>query len=108
MKKPTTKQKAATGIKIQTKLTKKRKKSKLDLDLNLNAKKNKKHSTSYKWRTQDKEMISDLVAKVNEVSGRKIDATKVLRGAIFSASKKSPQKFINDIIEAEIRSFSKD
>ncbi len=87
-------------INVQTKL----KKDGPTEKLNLKNKQQVTHPKSYRWRAKDLEMLETLIFKVNKVSGRKLDATKVLRGAIFSANKKQVEKFLVDIAEAEMAS----
>lgn len=90
----------AKKLGIKTKLTKtpspKETTEKLDL-----IKGAKTYPRSYRWREYDIELIESLVEKVNSVSSRKIDATKVIRGALSLAEKKSPEKLIDAIMEAE-------
>ncbi len=64
----------------------------------------KTYSRSYRWREYDMRLIEDLVIKANSVSSRRIDATKILRGALSLASKKSPEKLLKSVIEAEKKS----
>ena len=47
------------------------------------------------------ELIERLVEKVKSVSTRRIDVTKILRGALHLANKKNPEKLIDAIMEAE-------
>ncbi len=67
-------------------------------------KEDKTYPRSYRWRGYDLEMIEKMVEKVNGVSGRKIDATKVLRGAMLLADKKSAKQLLEAIMEAEKKS----
>ena len=61
----------------------------------------KTYPRSYRWREADLELIERIIAKVNSISTRKIDATKVIRGALFIAEKRSPDKLFEAIMEAE-------
>jgi hypothetical protein len=49
-------------------------------------------------------MIEKLVDRVNRTSNRKLDATKILRGALVIASKSKTEKLLNAIIQAEMNS----
>ncbi len=64
----------------------------------------KTYPRSYRWREYDLELIESLVDKVNSISSRRIDVTKILRGAICLADKKSPEKLLEAIMEAEKKS----
>ena len=86
--------------KIKTKLTKTSSPHEATEELDI-VKSIKTYPRSYRWREADLELIERIITKVNSVSTRKIDATKVIRGALFIAEKKSPDKLIKAIIEAE-------
>ena len=61
---------------------------------------------SYRWRRYDLDLLNGLLRKVNEISpDRKIDATKLLRGALYFVSREKPEKLLKAIIEAEKKSF---
>jgi hypothetical protein len=64
----------------------------------------KDYPKSYRWRESDLEMIRQLLERVNEVSPRKIDATKLLRGALALAMEYHPEKLLEAIGKAESRS----
>lgn len=59
---------------------------------------------SYRWRVGDLELMESLRAKVNAISGRPIDTTKLIRGALFLAKKQSPDEILQSIMEAEAQS----
>jgi hypothetical protein len=61
----------------------------------------KTYPRSYRWRDYDLKLIEGLVAKANEVSNRKMDATKIIRGALFLADKKNAKQLFEAIMEAE-------
>lgn len=68
----------------------------------------KTYPRSYRWREYDLTVIEDLIAKINAVTPQKIDITKLIRGALYLASKQSPKNILKAIFEAEKRSlFSK-
>jgi hypothetical protein len=57
---------------------------------------------SYRWRRYDLDLLNELLRKVNKVSpDRKIDATKLLRGALYFVSREKPEKVLKAIIETE-------
>ena len=64
----------------------------------------KYYPKSYRWRSSDIEMIEMLVDKVNRTSNRKLDATKIIRGALVIASKSKTEKLLNAIVQAEMNS----
>lgn len=64
----------------------------------------KYYPRSYRWRASDIEMIQSLVDRVNRSSNRKLDATKIIRGALVLASKAKTERLINAVIQAEIDS----
>lgn len=64
----------------------------------------KSYPRSYRWRGYDLEMIEKLIKKANDVSRVKIDATKVLRGAMLLADKKSAKQLLEAIMDAEKKS----
>lgn len=70
-------------------------------DLNL-LKKPKGWPRAYRWRPYDVELMEELVAKIN-AQGQyfKVDVTKLLRGALFLASKKKPEQLLEEIMTAE-------
>lgn len=86
--------------KIKTKLTKTSSPHEATEELDI-VKSVKTYPRSYRWREADLELIERIIAKVNSISTRKIDATKVIRGALFIAEKRSPNKLIEAIMEAE-------
>jgi hypothetical protein len=61
----------------------------------------KDYPRSYRWRAYDMNLIESLVSKVNKVSNRRVDATKVIRGALYLAEKRKPEKLLDAIMEAE-------
>lgn len=67
----------------------------------------KYYPKSYRWRAADIEMIEQLVNRINEVSYRKLDTTKVLRGALLVASQTKTEKLLSAISEAEKESIFK-
>ena len=67
-------------------------------------KKPKTYPRSYRWRKYDLEVIEDLIYKTKDLSAFKVDATKLIRGALYIASKKNPEKLLEDIMEAERKS----
>ena len=73
--------------------------------LNL-VKKTKTYPRSYRWREYDLELIEDLILKTRDLSGYKVDATKLIRGALQIASKKSPEKLLEAIKNAELNSLT--
>ncbi len=89
--------------KIKTKLTKTSSPHEVTEELDI-VKTVKTYPRSYRWREADLELIERIIAKVNSISTRKIDATKVIRGSLFIAEKKSPHKLIEAIMEAEKKS----
>ena len=89
--------------KIKTKLTKTSSPHEATEELDI-VKSIKTYPRSYRWREADLELIERIIAKVNSISTRKIDATKVIRGSLFVAEKKSPNKLIEAIMEAEKKS----
>ena len=64
----------------------------------------KLYPKSYRWREADLEMIRQLLERVNEVSARKIDATKLLRGTLTIAMEYHPEKLLEAIGRAESQS----
>ena len=64
----------------------------------------KTYPRSYRWREYDLTVIEDLIAKINEVSPQKIDITKLIRGALYLASKQTPQNVLKAVSEAEKQS----
>ena len=84
---------------VKDKTTKSKKSEKLGLK-----KDTKYYPKSYRWRSSDIEMIEKLVDRVNRTSNRKLDATKILRGALVVASKSKTEKLLNAIIQAEMNS----
>lgn len=72
---------------------------------NLVRKKGKTYPRSYRWRENDIRIIDELTEKINQISLQKVDATKILRGALYLASKKNPEKFLDAIVEAEKNAF---
>jgi len=89
--------------KIKTKLIKTSSPHEATEELNI-IKDIKTYPRSYRWREAEIELIDRVVEKVNTISKRKIDATKVIRGSLFLAEKKSPSKLIEAILEAEKKS----
>ncbi len=67
----------------------------------------KYYPKSYRWRAADIEMIQQLVNRINEVSSRKLDTTKVLRGALLVASQTNTNKLLDAISKAERESIFK-
>ena len=61
----------------------------------------KDYPRSYRWRAYDMNLIDALVTKVNQVSNRRVDATKVIRGALYLANKRTAEKLLDAIMEAE-------
>ena len=61
----------------------------------------KYYPRSYRWRDSDLELIGQLLEKINHLSPRKIDATKMLRGAMVLADKVKPEKLLDAVVEAE-------
>ena len=66
--------------------------------------KHRDYPRSYRWREYDISILESLMERVNAVSSRKIDATKVLRGAMLLAEKQKPEKLFDAIMEAEKQS----
>lgn len=66
----------------------------------------KTYPRSYRWREQDVKLIDALMARVNGISGRRIDATKLIRGALHLAEKQQPERILQSIVEAESRSLT--
>lgn len=64
----------------------------------------KYYPKSYRWRESDLEMIRQLVERVNEASVRKIDTTKLLRGALTIAMECHSEKLLEAISRAESQS----
>lgn len=64
----------------------------------------KYYPKSYRWRSSDIEMIEKLVDRVNRTSNRKLDATKIIRGALVIASKAKTDRLLNAIVQAEMNS----
>jgi hypothetical protein len=93
----------AKKLQIKTKLSDRDAPEKTKEKLNL-IKGDKAYPRSYRWRDYDLKLIESLVAKVNEVSNRKIDATKIIRGALFLADKKSAKQLLEAIMDAEKKS----
>jgi hypothetical protein len=93
----------AKKLQIKTKLSDRDAPEKTKEKLNL-IKGDKTYPRSYRWRDYDLKLIESLVAKVNEVSNRKIDATKIIRGALFLADKKSAKQLLEAIMDAEKKS----
>jgi hypothetical protein len=90
----------AKKLQIKTKLSDRDAPEKAKEKLNL-IKGDTTYPRSYRWRDYDLKLIESLVAKVNEVSNRKIDATKIIRGALFLADKKSAKQLLESIMDAE-------
>jgi hypothetical protein len=61
----------------------------------------KTYPRSYRWREYDLKVIENLLAKVNAVSSRKIDTTKLIRGALYIANTNKAEKLFNAVLEAE-------
>lgn len=61
----------------------------------------KTYPRSYRWRKHDLDLINALVQKTRGISNLRVDATKLIRGALWIASKKKPEKLIEAIAEAE-------
>ena len=59
---------------------------------------------SYRWREADLEMIERLRKVVNDNTPRKIDVTKILRGAMLLAEKAPIDRLLKAIAEAEANS----
>jgi len=66
--------------------------------------KHRDYPRSYRWREYDISILESLMERVNAISARKIDATKVLRGAMLLAEKQKPEKLFDAIMEAEKQS----
>jgi hypothetical protein len=66
--------------------------------------KHRDYPRSYRWREYDISVLESLMERVNSISARKIDATKVLRGAMLLAEKQKPEKLFDAIMEAEKQS----
>ena len=93
--------KKITGIK--TKLSKVS--SPKEITEKLNLKKGiKTYPRSYRWREYDLTVIEDLIVKANTISPQKIDTTKLIRGALYLASKQTPQNILKAVSEAEKQS----
>jgi hypothetical protein len=93
----------AKKLQIKTKLTDRDAPEKPGEKLNL-VKDDTTYPRSYRWRDYELKLIESLVAKVNEVSNKKIDATKIIRGALFLAGKKSATQLLEAIMDAEKKS----
>ncbi len=65
----------------------------------------KTYPRSYRWRESDLAVIEDLIVRVNAVTPKKIDITKLIRGALHLASKQTPKNVLKAIFEAEKQSF---
>ena len=90
-------------LEVKTKLRKETSQQEAQDSLNL-IRDAKTYPRSYRWREYDLKLIDDLVSKANSVSSRRIDATKILRGALSIADKKSPEKLLESVVEAEKKS----
>ncbi len=64
----------------------------------------KTYPRSYRWREYDLTVIEDLIAKINVISPKKIDTTKLIRGALYLASKQTSKNVLKAISEAEKQS----
>lgn len=64
----------------------------------------KTYPRSYRWREYDLTVIEDLIAKINVISPKKIDTTKLIRGALHLASKQKPKNLLIAVSEAEKQS----
>ena len=57
---------------------------------------------SYRWRESDIRLIESLTEKVNNTSPHyKVDATKIIRAALYLAEKRSPENLLKAVIESE-------
>ncbi len=68
-------------------------------------KKMKTYPRSYRWREYDLQAIDDLIAKAS-IGSYKVDATKLIRGALYLANKKSSEKLLDAILDAERKSLT--
>lgn len=90
----------AKKLTMKTKLSEKQTPETPKEKLNL-VKEDKTYPRSYRWREYDLELIDGLVGKVNKASQRKIDATKIIRGALYMANKRRAKQILEAIMEAE-------
>ncbi len=61
----------------------------------------------FRLREWDAKIFEDLIAKISKLSGgERIDATKLLRGALYLADKRKPEILLKGIMEAERHSLA--
>ena len=94
---------AKKKLSIKTKLQKVPSPENAAEKLNL-VKRPKTYPRAYRWRHHDLEIIEDLIEKTNNLTNYKVDATKLIRGSLYIASKTKPEKLLNMIMEAERKS----
>lgn len=69
--------------------------------LNL-VKKPKTQLKSYIWREWELGLIEEMLAELSKVSSHyKVNASQLIRGALYIASKKKPEQLLDKVLEAE-------